>query len=132
MMRTWLIIGGLILLAVLAAMLAVRRGGEKAGEAKITTKVERQHAERVAEARADERAASDVSASISRRVSRADDLSTIAVQATIKDLRNALDAVPPAPAGADLPAAPVDGLRDELNASIDRANRAADATDAVP
>jgi hypothetical protein len=127
-----LIIGGLILLAIVGIVLAIRHSAERAGEAKITAKVERQHTERVGEARADERAATVAADSISRRVSRADELSTIAVQATIKDLRNALDAVPPAPAGADLPAAPVDGLRDQINAGIDRANRAADAADALP
>jgi hypothetical protein len=132
MTRARLIVGGLILLALLTAIWAIRRGGEKAGEAKVTAKVEREHAQRVGEARADEQAASVVADSISRRVTRADDLSTAAVQRTIKELRDALDAVPPAPAGAPVPAAPVDGLRDQINAGIDRANRAADAADALP
>lgn len=132
MTRARLIVGGLILLALLTAIWAIRRGGEKAGEAKVTAKVEREHAQRVGEARADEQAASVVADSISRRVTRADDLSTAAVQRTIKELRNALDAVPPAPVGAPVPAAPVDGLRDQINAGIDRANRAADAADALP
>jgi hypothetical protein len=132
MTRARLIIAGVILLAIIATFVVIRRGGEKAGEAKVTAKVERKHAERVGEARTDERAAAVIADSISRRVSRADDLSTIAVQATIKDLRNALDAVPPAPAGDPIPVAPVDSLRDQLNTGIDRANRAADAADAVP
>jgi hypothetical protein len=131
--RNWkLIAGALVVLALLAAVWAIRRGGEKAGEAKVTAKVERERTERIVEARADERAASVVADSISRRVTRADDLSTAAVRGTIKDLRDALDAVPPAPAGAPTPAAPVDSLRDQINASIDRANRAADAADTIP
>jgi hypothetical protein len=132
MTRPRLIIGGLILLALIAAVCVIRRGGEKAGEAKVTAKVEREHAQRVGEARTDEQAASVVADSISRRVTRADDLSTAAVQRTIKELRDALDTVPPAPAGAPVPAAPVDGLRDQINAGIDRANRAADAAEAIP
>lgn len=132
MTRARLIVGGLILLALLVAIWAIRRAGEKAGEAKVTTKVEREHAERLGEARADERAASVAADSISRRVTRADELSTAAVQATVKDLRNALDAVPPAPAGAPAPDAPVDSLRDQINAGIDRTNRAADAAETIP
>jgi hypothetical protein len=132
MTRARLIAGGLILLAILAGIWAVRHGGERAGAAKVTQQVERQRVDRVAEARADERTAAVVSESISRRVTRADDLSTMAVQATIEDLRNAIDAVPPAVAGAPVPGAPVDSLRDTLNASIDRANRSADAADAIP
>ena len=130
MTRLRLITGGLIILALIAAIWAIRRGGEKAGAARVTQTIERQRADRVAEARADERTAATVSDSISRRVARADDLSTEAVKATIKDLRDAIDAVPPAPAGAPAPAAPVDSLRDTLNAGIARANRAADAATA--
>ena len=132
MTRARIIIAALVLLAILIAVWAIRRNGEKAGEAKVTQQAERQHADRVGEARADERAAAVVTDSINRRVDRADALSTAAVQATIKDLRHALDAVPPAPAGAPLPAAPIDGMRENLNAGIDRANRAADAADAIP
>lgn len=117
----------LFLVVVSALALIIGKIGRRSGEAKATQQVERQHADRVAEARADERAAAVVSSSISRRVARADDLSTQAVKATIKDLRDAIDTVPPAVAGAPAPAAPVDRLRDTLNADIDRANRAAGA-----
>jgi len=127
---TWrrsIIVVLIFLVAVSALALFIGKIGRRAGEAKVTQQVERQHADRVAEARADERAAAVVSSSISRRVARADDLSTQAVKATIKDLRDAIDTVPPAVAGAPAPAAPVDRLRDTLNADIDRANRAASA-----
>lgn len=129
MTRVRLIIAAVILLAIVAAVWMIRSGGERAGAAKVTQAGEQQRAGRLAEARSDERAATAVSASISQRVSRADALSTAAVQATIKDLRDALDAVPPAVAGDPLPAAPVDRVRDSLNASIARANRAAGDAD---
>ncbi|WP_267396965.1 MULTISPECIES: hypothetical protein [unclassified Sphingomonas] len=114
-------------LAILAATYGVYHHGETAGSAKVEAKTEHRHTAAVADARTDERAAKDAAASIAKHVARADDLSTAALQTTIKDLRDALDAVPPAPAGAPVPAAPVDGLRDSLNAGIARANRAADA-----
>lgn len=129
MTRIRLIIGAVILLALVGAVWMIRRGGEQSGAAKVTQAVEQQRAGHLAEARSDERAATAVSASISQRVSRADALSTAAVQATIKDLRDALDDVPPAVAGDPLPAAPVDRVRDSLNASIARANRAAGDAD---
>lgn len=131
---TWrrsLLVVLIFLLVISALALVVGRIGRRAGEAKVTQAVERQHADSVAEARADERAAAVVSNSISQRVARADDLSTRAVKATIKDLRDAIDTVPPAAAGAPAPAAPVDRLRDALNADIDRANRAGDAAGPV-
>jgi hypothetical protein len=127
--RARLIIGAVILLAIVAAAWMIHRGGEQDGAAKVTQASEQQRVGRLAEARSDERAATAVSASISQRVSRADALSTAAVQATIKDLRDALDAVPPAVAGDPLPAAPVERLRDQINASITRANRAAGDAD---
>ena len=130
MTRFRLIALGVTLAAVLLGLWANRNSGEKAGAAKATQAVERQRTERVAEARADERTAAVVSDSISRRVARADDLSTQAVKATIKDLRDAIDTVPPAAAGASPPVAPIDSLRDTLNAGIARANRAAGAAPA--
>jgi FtsZ-interacting cell division protein ZipA len=130
MTRLRLIIIGAIVVAALLGLWSIRNSGEKAGAAKVTQAVERQRTERVAEARVDERTAAVVSDSISRRVARADDLSTQAVKATIKDLRDAIDNVPPAAAGASPPAAPVDSLRDTLNAGIARANRAAGAAPA--
>ena len=129
MTRVRLIIGAVILLALVAAIWMIRRGGEQAGAAKVTQAGEQQRAGRLAEARSDERAATAVSASISERVSRANALSPAPVQATIKDLRDALDAVPPAVAGDPLPAAPVERVRDQINASIARANRAAGDAD---
>ena len=131
MTRARIIVGGLVLLTIVAAIAWIRLGGEKAGATKVEHRVEREHSARVAEARTDERTAGDVAAAIERRVTRSDDLSTAALQATVKDLRDAIDAVPPAAAGAAPPPAPVDSLRDTLNAGIDRANRAAAPADAA-
>jgi hypothetical protein len=121
-----------IVLAIVAGVALIRRDGETAGAAKVTAKVERVHAERVAEARVDERAATSVTQAIAARTVRIDAQTDVIVQTTIKDLRDALAAVPPASDGAALPGAPVERLRDTINASIDRANRAADAADAAP
>ncbi len=132
MTRARIITGLLIVLAIVAAFYATSRAGRRAGRADVTAAAEHDRGERIVEARSDERQAAVVSESISRRVSRADALSTAAVAATIKDLRNAIDTVPPAAAGDPLPAAPVERMRDTLNADIARANRAADAADALP
>jgi hypothetical protein len=129
--RARLIAAGIVVVALLVVVWAIHRSGERTGAARVTQDVERQHSARVAEARADERAAAVVSDSIGRRVARADDLSTQAVRATIKDLRDAIEAVPPAVAGDPFPAAPVDRLQNSLNAGIDRANRAAEDPGAI-
>lgn len=130
MTRVRLVVAGLVLLAIVAAIGLIRHSGERAGAAKVEHRVVVDHGARVAEARSDERTAGDVAASIDRRVARADDLSTAAVAATVKDLRDAIDAIPPSAAGAAPPPAPVDSLCDSLNAGIDRANRAAATAEA--
>ncbi len=132
MTRIRIIIAIVVLLAIVAGVALIRRGGETAGAAKVTAKVAKAHTERVVEARADERAAVTVTQSIAERTVRIDAQTDAYVQATIEDLRNALANVPPASDGAALPAASVDRLRDGLNASITRANGAADAADAAP
>jgi hypothetical protein len=121
-----------VLLAIVAGVALIRRSGETAGAAKFTAKTERARSDRVAEARADEQSAADTTDAIARSVTRSDALADAYVKTTIKDLRDALDAVPPPAAGVPLPAAPVDRLRDSINASIDRANRAAADPDAAP
>lgn len=112
--------------AIVVGIAWIRSGGETAGAARVTAATEKAHTARVAEARADERASATVTQSIAARTVRIDAQTDAYVQATIEDLRNALSNVPPAAADAALPAAPVDRLRDSLNAGIARANRAAD------
>ncbi len=118
--------------AIAAGVFLVRRGGESAGAAKVTAVNERTHSAGVAEARVDERAAATVTAAIAARTVRIEAKTDAYVDTMIKDMRNAIDEVPPAAPDAPLPAAPVDRLRDTLNAGIDRANRAADAASAAP
>lgn len=120
--RIILAIGALI--AIVAGVVWIRHGGESAGAAKTTAKASVSHAAGVTEARADERAAAAVTQSIAERTVRIDAKTDAYVQATIEDLHNALADVPPAAPGAALPAAPVDRVRDSLNAGIARANRA--------
>ena len=115
-------IGGAIWLAIAL----VYRSGRTAGGASATVAIGEAHRERVAEARADERKAVDATTAIADRTARADALSETLLRTTIEDLRNAIDAVPPpATAGAAPPVVPVERLRDDLNAGIDRANRSA-------
>jgi hypothetical protein len=128
--RARIIAAIVIVLAIVAGVAMIRRGGETAGAAKVTAKVDKAHTAHIVEARGDERAAATVTQAIAARTVRIDAQTDAYVQATIEDLRNALANVPPAAADAALPAAPVDGLRDSLNASIARANRAAGDADA--
>lgn len=85
----------------------------------------------------DQRAAAVTSAAIGNQTATANRDATVHLDITAKDIDNAFDRLPPvqpAPvAGAAaqpraLPDAPVDGVRDRLNESIARANRAAGAT----
>ncbi|KQM84886.1 hypothetical protein ASE70_04885 [Sphingomonas sp. Leaf22] len=117
--------------AIWLAIGLVYRSGRTAGGASARVAIGEQHRERTAEARADERLAADVTIAIADRTARADVLSETLLRSTIKDLRDALDAMPPAAAGAAPPVVPVDRLRDDLNASIARANRAGE-TAAAP
>lgn len=122
-----LLLVGLAIAALLGTYAMIRHGGEKAGEAKVTAKVEKQHAVSVANARHDEQAAQATTARIAERTARADAVTSAYVQSTIEDMHHALDALPPATSAAPLPAAPVDELRDHLNALIARSNGAAEA-----
>ena len=132
MTRLRMILIVVAILAIAVSVFLLRRGGETAGAAKVTAPNERAHTAGVAEARADERAAAAVTASIAARTVRIEAKTDAYVDTMIKDMRNAIDEVPPAVPDAALPAAPVDRLRDTLNAGIDRANRAADTASAAP
>ncbi len=120
------------ILTIAASVVLIRRDGETSGAARVTATNEKAHAAGVAEARVDERAAAAVTASIAARTVRIEAKTDAYVDTMIKDMRDAIADVPPAAADAALPAAPVDRLRDSVNAGIDRANRAADAASAAP
>lgn len=83
-------------------------------------------------ARQDERKAAAVSEAIGAVTATQTRDSAVHVDITTKEIRDAFEAVPPAqpaPVGdaPALPAAPVDRLRERINESIARANRAAGA-----
>lgn len=118
-------------LALLAAIVTIHHRGEKAGAAKVTTKVEQQHAARIVEARADERAATAAAASTGSAALARADAAIAALKISEEEMRHAIDTIPPAVPGADLPPAPAGVLAASVNALVDRANRAADTADAA-
>jgi hypothetical protein len=124
MTRIRVILAIVALVAIVAGVVWIRRGGESAGAAKVTAKANVSHAAGVTEARADERAAAAVARSIDERTVRIDAKTDAYIETMIEDSRNALADVPPAAPGAAMPTAPVERLRDSLNAGIARANRA--------
>jgi ABC-type transporter Mla subunit MlaD len=120
----------LLLVAIVAVGLAlVYRTGTSAGGNAVTVKVQQQHTRTVAEARSDERVAQAATDRIGARVTRADDATTEYLRTTIEDLRNAIDATPPAADGAAAPVFDTGSVSASLNGLVDRANRAAEATD---
>jgi hypothetical protein len=132
---TWVVAALAIAGAAALAVVLIHKNGEQAGAATAALQGERVRQRRIAEARADERTAAQAAQSIADRTARADAVTDVVLEHTIKDLRDALDAVPATPAacaGGELPAAPVDRLRDLLNAGIARANRAAGDAGAAP
>ncbi len=122
---------GVVALLLGAALFTAHRKGERAGADHVTVQVQRDHAAAVTLARQDERAAVDASATIATSVAQQTVAFAAVTHHIVEDLRNAIQSVPPAAAGDALPPAPVDSLRDTLNAGIDRANRAADAAEAL-
>lgn len=121
----------LFALAIATGLYVLYHHGEKAGAAKVEAKVEKAHAAAITDARHDERAAANASATIATSTAQQTIASAAVTHYIVKELHDAIDAVPPAAPGAALPAAPVDSLRASLNTGIAGANRAADAADAI-
>ena len=119
----------LVLIGIVAL---IYHAGSSAGGDKVTVRTEKAHTVAVAASRSDERAAAASSAAIAASTSRQAAAIDDYVLSSIQEMRDALDRLPPAAAGAPLPAAPVDSLRAQLNAGITRANRAAGAAAAQP
>ncbi len=81
-------------------------------------------------ARKDEKAAAGAAQAIGAATDARNRDASINIDLVTKDIRDAFHAIPavPVPAGGEpraLPAAPVDRVRDRLNESVGRANRAA-------
>ncbi|MFG6282612.1 hypothetical protein [Sphingomonas sp. S6] len=131
--RTKALIAAIALLGLLvvAALVGAHRKGEQAGADHVTVQVQRDHAAAVTVTRKDERAAVDASATIATSVAQQTVASAAVTHHIVENLRHALDTIPPAPVGDPLPAAPIDGMRDDINTAIARANRAAEAAAAV-
>lgn len=107
------------------AIASIYRTGSDAGGSKVRVEVAEKRVEHIDQARTDERSALEVTQAIAARTARADAATDEQLRSTIEDLRNAIDAVPPAVAGTPLPAAPVGSLHEHLNEVIARANRSA-------
>ncbi|SDA14855.1 hypothetical protein [Sphingomonas sp. NFR15] len=86
-------------------------------------------------ARKDEQTAAHVATAIATDTQARTQDATVHIDLTTKEIHDAFSSLPaPRPAGDDprpLPAAPVDRVRDRLNESIARANRAAGAAAAI-
>jgi hypothetical protein len=95
-------------------------------------RAEKAHAKTVAVARADERQAQATVDAIGRRVAAADDKTDILVRTKIREVHDALDAMPGTLNGdaRSTNAVDADSVRDHLNALVVDANRSADAADA--
>lgn len=124
MTRIQIILAIAAIVAIVAGVAWIRSRGETAGAARVTATNAAAHTARVAEARSDERRAATVTQSIAARTVRIEAQTDAYVETMIKDLHDALADVPAAAPGAALPAAPVERMRDSLNAGIARANRA--------
>ena len=126
----------LIEVALVAAVLTgayflIRAHGEQIGAANVTATATAQHTARVAEARTDEHTAQAVTDRIGARVAAADEATTEFVRNKMKDMSDAIAAIPAAPAGGPAPVFDTDSVSASLNAVVDRANRAAEAADAT-
>ncbi len=90
------------------------------------------HTAEVAINRADEQHAQAATDRIVTRYVHADEATTTALRNRIKELNDAIAAVPAPVAGAQPPAYDTGRVSASLNAGVDRANRAAALADAAP
>lgn len=126
----WAILGAVVLLFVV--YLHGEHKGEAKGAAKEIKKVEKAHQAAVVAAHVDTKAAQGTADQIGAATARTNAQVTDLVQSKIQEMHNVIDAIPASAAGAPLPPAPVERMRDDLNALGDGARRAADAADAEP
>jgi len=128
----WVVPVLVALAAVGAAIMLIYHQGKTNVRSKAEAQVANAHAGAIAVARADERQAQATVDAIGERIAAADDKTNILVRTKIREMHDALDAMPAPLADNPRSAAPVDAdrVRDHLNALIVDADRSADAADA--
>lgn len=122
----------LVIGLVLVGWLLFASHYENKGAERVEKKVAAANKAAVADARSDERKAQATSSQVGVAVGRANDTTTAVVTAKRAEIRNAIESTP-----RDVPGrapVPVDSgeLSASLDALVDRANRAANASDARP
>jgi len=119
----WIALGVLALIMCGSALFLYQRG-HSAGANEVEVRVEREHTETIREVRGDEQLAQKITDDLAARLAAAQaEQRTVTVQTT-KEITDAFQALPAAPAGTVDRVAP-DGVRDASNRLVDRANRAA-------
>jgi len=128
----WAVPALVVVALVGGTIAAIYLKGETAGGAKVQVQAEKAHTKAVAESRSDERQAQATVDAIGARVARTDDATTELVRSRMTEIHNDLDATRGSTAGAVSPPPQFDtgGVRDNLNALVADANRAADNADA--
>lgn len=111
-------------IALIASSLFLYQRGHKAGADEVEVRVEREHTETIREVRSDEQLAQSITDAVSARLAAQAEEQRLAATQTVKEITDAFQALPPAPAGTVDRVAPA-SVRNASNALVDRANRAA-------
>lgn len=119
----WIALGVLALIMCASAVFLYQRG-QSAGKNEVEVRVEREHTETIREVRSDEQLAQRITADLAARLAAAQAEQRTVVVQTTKEITDAFQALPAAPAGTVDRVAP-DGVRNASNRLVDRANRAA-------
>lgn len=119
----WIALGVLALIMFASGVFLYTRG-QTAGKNEVEVRVEREHTETIREVRSDEQLAQKITDDLAARLAAAQaEQRTVTVQTT-KEITDAFQALPAAPAGTVDRVAPA-SVRDASNSLVDRANRAA-------
>lgn len=115
---------GILTLVICASGLFLYTRGHDAGQKEVEVRVEREHTETIREVRSDEQLAQRITDDLAARLAAAQAQQRAETAATTKEITDAFQALPPAPAGTVDRVAPA-SVRDATNSLVDRANRAA-------
>lgn len=116
-----LVVFGVVLLA---SVYVVYTRGKDAGQKEVEVRVEREHTETIREVRSDEQLAQRITDDLAARLAAAQAQQRAETAQTTKEITDAFQALPAAPAGTVDRVAPA-SVRDASNSLVDRANRAA-------